>query len=292
MTMQHPYQVLRPEYEADLAAMKVTRPIEVDKVAQSLLPKMDLYLREQEVVKVPAAFLAALDQREDDANPHCAIGQGDPWNRVSRNVPRGKGPWSSKFDADIFYIRYDHLDDNSAPWSWSYVCWKGEAWNGFGPRSHGIRTGYLWSGTSLYVRGKYVADNEWDARETDKQLGIIPVMRRLIALRPDLAFDNLPAHDTLAIVPPPQPLPHGVGGPAVGVSVIGPHDTRWVQQALNTCYLPAADALKVDGSYGRRTREAVRSFQRFNKLVPDGLFGEKTDAALTAAMKQHQGVTQ
>lgn len=288
--MQHPFVILGPEYAADLATMKVQRPLQVEHVARGLLPKMALYQEEQARCGVPAALLAALDQREDDASPECAIGQGNRWDRISTNVPRGKGPWPSKIDADLFYIAYDHLNDmeGQPSWTWPLVCFKGEAWNGFGPRDHGIRTGYLWAGTNLYVRGKYVADGQWDAAYVDTQLGIIPVMRRLIALQPDLAFGALPDHDAVAAVTPPAPTPQGVGGGLIIVTISGPHDTRWVQQALNACYLPAADALLVDGSYGRRTREAVRSFQRFNKLTADGLFGPQTDKALTAALAQHQ----
>lgn len=285
--MQHPFIALQPGYQTELAAMRVLRPTQVEEAVQFLLPKMDLYVKEQNETKVPAVLLAALDYREDNANPARAIGQGDPWNRVSVHVPRGHGPWTSKFDADVHYIRYDHLDDNSAPWSWPYACWKGEAWNGFGPRAHGIHTGYLWAGTSVYTRGKYVADGQWDPTVIDQQLGIIPVMKRLIALRPALAFGPVIDQSHVISVAAPQTPPHGVGGVFVDT-----HDTRWLQQALDACYLPSADALLVDGSYGRRTREAVRSFQRFNKLVPDGLYGPDTDKALTAALKQHQGVTQ
>ena len=33
--------------------------------------------------------------------------------------------------AAIDVINYDHLNDNSAPWTMPYCCWKGEACNGF-----------------------------------------------------------------------------------------------------------------------------------------------------------------
>ena len=40
--------------------------------------------------------------------------------------------------------------------------------------------------------------------------------------------------------------------------------------------------LKVDGSFGARTGQALRAFQRRNSLAPDGVFGPKTEAAAAA----------
>jgi peptidoglycan hydrolase-like protein with peptidoglycan-binding domain len=42
--------------------------------------------------------------------------------------------------------------------------------------------------------------------------------------------------------------------------------------------------LQEDNSYGRRTRDAVREFQKLHNLVSDGLVGTKTIAALQAAL--------
>lgn len=290
--MNHPFEQLLPEYKALLSTMRVLRPQQVDVAArkiQALVPT--IYAPEQEATHVPAVLVGALDYREDDNNLRCGLGQGDPYNRISTHVPRNKGPFSSKSEADIFYIRYDHLDDNSAPWSWPYACWKGEAWNGFGPRNHGIHTGYLWGGTNHYVKGKYVADGVWDPNYVDTQLGIIPVMMRLVALDPSLAFDTGVNLDHTAAPPPvPQPVPVGVGGGSLDTpDTANMHDTVWLQNALNRAFLMPDEQLQVDGNYGRRTREAVRAFQRFNKLDADGLFGPKTDAALTATLASRAG---
>lgn len=285
--MRHPYEILRPEYEKLLSTMRVLRPVEVNAAANRLIqtPNMMCYKEVADATGVPAALIAALDWRESSADPSRALGQGDRWDRVSVNEPRGLGPFKSRVDAAIFYVRRERLNDNSAPWSWPYVCWKAEAWNGFGPRNHSIHTGYLWGGTNHYRRGKYVRDGVWDPNHVDRQLGVIPVMMRVISLTqaidPALAFDKAPAIDQVA--PPtlvPVPSPVGVSGSS------SKHNVKWLQDALNKVQQDAlGQPLLIDGSYGRRTRYAVRTFQANHGLNIDGLFGPKTDAALTAALQ-------
>src|SRR5580658_3957563 len=144
--MQHPFESLKGEYAADIAHMVVTRALDVDNAAKKILEPQNInrYIAACVGTEVPPAFVGALDLRESNCNPRLGLGQGDPWNQVSRHVPAGFGPFASWAAAAKFYIHYDHLDDNSSPWSLEYECWKAEAWNGFGPRAHGKATGYLW----------------------------------------------------------------------------------------------------------------------------------------------------
>lgn len=278
--MKHPYETLRPEYERLLGSMVITRPREVEAVARKLLQPsiMDQHRAVEAETGVPAAFLAVLFEREASSDFRLALGQGDPWNRVSTHVPAGKGPFRSWRDAAIYYVGYDHLNDNTAPWSMPYCCWKGEAWNGFGPRSRGRPTGYLWSGTSIYdppkgPGGKYIADGVWSGSTVDRQLGIVLVMLRMIQI--DSSLDDrfglpLPAVAAPSIIPTPE----GVGG--------GAHNTVWVQTGLNK--LGQQPPLLVDGNYGRRTREAVRAFQIKAGITADGLAGPQTFAAMEKAL--------
>lgn len=260
--MLHPFNVLRPEYERLLAGMKVTRASSILAEAHKLtgpnyLPR---YEEVAAATGVPAALIAALDERESGADLTRGLGQGDRWDRVSTHVPKGHGPFSSWAAAAIYYARYDHLDDNSAPWTMPYVCWKAEAWNGFGPRAHGINSGYLWAGTNEYHGGKYVADGVWDPSIVDQQNGIVPIILAMVALVPRLAIGGMPtvAPSTVPIVP---------ADPPEGVS-----DATFVQETLNRLgYRPP---LVVDGSYGKLTRAAVRTFQKDHGLHVDGLAGE------------------
>src|SRR5678815_5149697 len=57
-----------------------------------------------------------------------------------------------------------------------------------------------------------------------------------------------------------------------------------LQTFLNAqgCWDDNGAPLKVDGSFGARTGQALRMFQRRESLTPDGIFGPKTEAAATA----------
>lgn len=271
--MAHPFPQLQPEYDRLLATMRVTRPDAVVRAADKVIRNFDRYGDASVETLVPSPFVGTLDLRESDCDPRAALGQGDPWNQVSTHVPRGNGPWRSWKDAAVFYINHDHLNDITVPWSMAYACWKGEIWNGFGPRNHGIFTGYLWAGTNHYTRGKYVADSVWDPGHVDEQLGIIPVILRIAELFPSVAIG--------------QPIvPSGEAPPLVPMSApFGLTGTAWIQRSLNTLMPADDDLLVVDGNYGRHTREAVRNFQlRHPPLTPDGLAGDLTTAAMDAEL--------
>lgn len=56
-------------------------------------------------------------------------------------------------------------------------------------------------------------------------------------------------------------------------------DVKTLQMMLNTLGYFAG---KVDGIFGNKTRNAVKSFQRHNGLTADGVFGPKSRAKLIA----------
>ncbi len=265
--MQHPYLSWKAGYENQLASMVIERKTAVDAVAQHILQPANWqrYMALQEKTGVPAAFIGALDYREGDCKPNLGLGQGDPWDKVSVHVPRGCGPFASWLDAAVFYVHYDHLDDNSAPWSLSYDCWKGEIWNGLGYRYHGVPSPYLFGGTNLQRKGKFISDGHWDPDAVDQQLGIMPIIFTLGQLNPAAM----------------QPF---TSGSATRPELVALAPTQWLQHRLNALHLVPADIapLVEDGSYGRRTRMAVRMFQLAHGLTPDGICGPETSAALLA----------
>ncbi len=216
---------------------------------------------------MPQIWMATSFEREASSNFADSPAQGDPWSHVSVHVPRGRGPFASWAAAAIDAYHIDGLDKvGAANWTWARACYEGEVFNGFGYRAHGIHSPYLWAGTNNYVSGKYVADGVWSAGAVDQQLGIVPVMVRMVALRPALA---LPGTDAL---PPPQL-------PPPDTTQHGEHDTAWLQHALNTLKVEGTPLVE-DGNFGRRTRFAVIAYQTANGLTPDGIAGPLTTAQL------------
>jgi len=282
--MQHPFTALAPDYVSSLAIMKIDPARERELMARAELilasarRHADEWAEVKAVTGVPLLWGIASFERECDCNYACSPAQGDRWDRKSINVPRDLGPYRSWGESAVAAYRIDHLDQVGADnWTWTRALYEGELFNGFGPRNHGRHSGYLWSWSSVYTGGKYVADGEWDPSAHDKQCGMVPMMVALLRLDSSLALADglpVPAVEAPSIVPAPAPVPIGMGG-RVGLAGV---DTAWLQKQLNR--LGEQPPLIVDGSYGRATRRAVAAFQAKHQLTPDGLFGPATLAVL------------
>ena len=276
------YAALAPEYAHLLSVAKITRPGPVKAGVDDIMRVIDSYVAAGATSGVPAGWMGPTDCREDNCNPRCGIGQGDPWNQVSRHVPAGKGPFASKAEADAYYLHYDKIDvllQGVTAWDLTYACWSWERWNGFGPRENDRLSGYLWSCTDVYDTpavggygrgGKYVADNDWSPSALDSQPGAVALYLELIQHRPDLAIGSIPANVPAPSIVP-APVPAGVSNAAR------------VQQAFNL--LGATPPLAVDGNYGRMTSRAVSAFQQLVGLHVDGIAGTDTWAAIDAQLK-------
>lgn len=300
--MIHPLAELAPEYESWVANCRPlpARVAEIDGVARGLIRPLALqkFGAVQARTKIPVAVQAVICHREYgesgarfDRNP----GQGDPLTRPSVHVPKDRPalgaapndrfPVSWEFAADDAFTKCDRLDALSVPaWTLPYACWKWEGYNGFGPRAHGRRSSYVVGGTNLQQPGKYVADGVWDANHVDEQIGTLPIAMRMIELAPQLAFGDAVAIASLAIVqaPPVQPLPAALGGSLTGA--------KWVQESLNSILRPDPP-LRVDGSYGRVTRAAVRRLQAEEGLPETGLVDDLLCNAIDRRLAAMRPVT-
>jgi lysozyme family protein len=181
------FDALQPEYTADLAAAKPTRSSEAIAVAKQLLVNRTRFLLMQQLSGVPALWVMPVFERENPSF-NAYLGNGDPLDEVTVHVPRGRGPFTGpdaweKGATDALTL--DHIVGGPA-WTWAWACWKWEAWNGFGPRNHGRPSGYLWSGTSVYQGGKYVADRVWSRGTWDQQLGCVELARAIAELDPEI----------------------------------------------------------------------------------------------------------
>lgn len=287
LNVQHPFKILEPEYTARLSGLKITRPTEVRNRAMAILRRPEVLTNfhpVEEATGIPMLWMICSFERESGLDFRTSPAQGDRWDRRSVNVPRGVGPFKSFTEAAIWSYKYDAIDQNSAPWSWPYMCWAWEKFNGFGPRDHGRVSGYVFSGTNQYdppsgKGGKYVSDGHWSPGAVDQQLGCIPLALELLRLEPSLGLDEFvpTIPDVEAPIVPVTPSPDGVNGGLKGVG--------WLQHSLNQLRVTGTP-LGVDGSYGRRTRNAVRAFQASHGLDADGLAGDKTCDAIDAELRK------
>jgi len=118
-----------------------------------------------------------------------SIAQGDPWNKVSIHVPKGRGPFASWKDAAI-----DALV-NCAPKAASWPDWKIggaltllEEYNGLGYAARGLPSPYIWASTDQYKKGKFVSDGHFDPNVVDSQLGCAALLNRMMSMDASITF--------------------------------------------------------------------------------------------------------
>lgn len=72
---------------------------------------------------------------------------------------------------------------------------------------------------------------------------------------------------------------------AAAMTAFDPNVTKWVQKSLNLLLDPSPN-LVVDGSYGPKTKAAVRDLQIKLGLVPDGWAGQLTQTGIQIAIEK------
>lgn len=189
----------------------ITRGPEFAAVAKRLVAKKDHYKSVEAKTGVPWFVVAVIHERESSQNWGASLAQGDPWNRVSVHVPRGRGPFKSWEDAaiDALCACPPHAADWK-DWSPGGTMTLLEQYNGLGYAKRNIPSPYIWSGTDQYRAGKYVADGVFDPNAVDKQLGCAGLIIAMRKLDPSVNFgEQAPILD----VPKPEPAPEPkVGG--------------------------------------------------------------------------------
>lgn len=184
------------------SVMKVTRDYHLP--LAKITAAQNRYAKVQAMTGVDWKFVACSHYRESDLNFNTQLGQGDPLNRKSVHVPKGRGPFATFEDG-----AYDALV-NCAPyaarihdWSLPGMLTVLEMYNGLGYAYKGIPSPYVWSGTDQYQRGKYVADGKFSPSTVDAQLGVAGLVKLLQPLDP-----------VKATTPPPPPVILPTGSPA------------------------------------------------------------------------------
>ena len=129
-------------------------------------------------------LIGALHDREADLsfagvlhNGERIIGTG----RKTSLVPAGRGPFSTWEEAAVDALQIKGWQ-SIVEWPTSRWLYEAERYNGFGYFSKGINSPYVWAGTSLQQRGKYVADGKFDASAWDSQLGVAAILKAIFAI--------------------------------------------------------------------------------------------------------------
>ncbi|MEQ1510299.1 MAG: hypothetical protein ABL909_07885 [Sphingopyxis sp.] len=133
------------------------------------------------VTNVPWYFVAAVHGLEASFNFRGHLHNGDfPLTARTRQVPAGRpATWlpPSGWEASaIDALRLMGFAGQS-DWSLTRTLYRLEAYNGFGYRTRGVPTPYLWSFTDQYDRGKFIADGRWNPLARSQQCGAAAMLK-------------------------------------------------------------------------------------------------------------------
>ncbi|WP_454915822.1 peptidoglycan-binding protein [Xanthobacter sediminis] len=270
MAKTYSFEPLAAEYARRWANMTLTpaRLSVVDAMARKIIAAKARYRAVEAQAGVPWAFIGVLHARESSCDFRGVLHNGEKilgTGRKTKLVPAGRGPFETWEQAAVDALALKGYKPGF-PWSLPRCLYEGERFNGFGYRMRGTPSAYLWSGSDQYVRGKYVADGVWSATAVDQQVGIAPLMRRLLDLDPDVDFGPQTA---------PAPADAAPG------EELDPGAVRALQQRLRD--LGYAEAGQADGLWGPRTTAGVAAFQATAGLPVTGDLDTVTAAALATA---------
>ena len=148
---------------------------------------------------VPWFVIAVIHEREADQDFTKQLGQGDPLNRPSRHVPRGRGPFFNHPNdppgQDAFYRGAIDALQNCPPYAARWKDWTAggsltllELFNGVGYESHNENTPYDWGATDQEQRGKYTSDGHFDPSSWDTQVGCAAMLKAMMAIDTSIEF--------------------------------------------------------------------------------------------------------
>lgn len=174
--------VIKPEWRARIAK---------DAVRLCSAENKKWFLQESQRLggSVPWWFIATTKEMEAGPDPSFlrSIAQGDRWDRKSVNVPRGRGPFKSWFEAA------DDALVNCGPYAGRWQNWSiGGAltialkYNGLGYWPN--VSPYLFSMTTVYVKGKYTSDGHFDPEAVSQQVGVAALWIEMQKIDPSIVF--------------------------------------------------------------------------------------------------------
>jgi len=190
------------------ADAKITRGSELTPVAKRLVAQKARYQAVEAMTRVPWFVIAVIHQRESSQDFARSLAQGDPWDRMSVRVPKGRGPFNSWEGAAIDALVNCHpYLARWKDWTPGGTMTALEQYNGLGYFRRNIPSPYTWSGTDQYRRGKYTSDGVFDPNVVDKQLGCAVLILAMQKFDPSIGW-------IVARPPPDIPMPGPVAKPS------------------------------------------------------------------------------
>lgn len=160
----------------------------IDHAVDRYLDTRPRYVAIEEMRKspsVPARVIFVLHGRESTWSFRKHLHEGSPLTGRTRWVPKGRpraGSPPFTFEESAEDALYKLKDMEHWDWSELHTLLQNiEKYNGLGYQKYhrDVPSPYLWSGTTIYSRGKYVADGRFSRIAVDKQIGCAAILKRM-----------------------------------------------------------------------------------------------------------------
>jgi len=169
-------------YKALWTKARVTNAAKVKSSVERIIAGRTRYESMWPKAGVPWWFIGILHSLESNCDFRTHLHNGDPLATRTTHVPAGRPatgePPFTWEESAVDALAMKGLTTEH-DWSPPKALWNFERYNGFGYVAHGVNSPYVWSGTDLYTRGKYVADGVWDASAVSAQIGAAAIMIEL-----------------------------------------------------------------------------------------------------------------
>ncbi len=140
--------------------------------------------------KCPWYFIGAIHNMESSLSFSKHLHNGDSLRRRTVQVPADRPVaepsrgWDEGYtweESAIDALKLQEID-RVRDWSIAGLLFQSERYNGWGYRLYypHILSPYLWSGTNHYSKGKYAADGKFDRNLKSEQVGIVPLLKKLM----------------------------------------------------------------------------------------------------------------
>jgi lysozyme family protein len=185
------YAELKSEYQIyfDACSVKPDRQSNLDFYTSRLTKFKTVYSDVGNDLHIPWYFIGIIHAMECGFDFNLHLHNGDPLTARTVHVPANRPPvgqppftWRESARDAMIFDGYS----NETEWSIPRMLYLFERYNGFGYRKLGIPSPYLWSFSTLYAKGKYVADGHFDPDAVSAQCGagvILKVLQSQGALR-------------------------------------------------------------------------------------------------------------
>ncbi len=247
----------------DTCEVRDEHSAEVAVVINHILNFQDRYAAVAAVTSIPWFVVAVIHAMECGLRFDEHLHNGDPLTARTVQVPAGR-PKKGSPPFQWAISAADALEcDGLTSWQdWSVpgTCYKLEGYNGWGYRSHGVNTPYLWSYSNNYTSGKYITDGVWSNTAVSRQCGAAVILRRMaekgqiVLGTPVKSSSKLPAPASLVAVPYELHAPND------------PQELEAAEDLQRLLSLYPGVFLKIDGAAGTHTSDAFK--QVTGKYLP------------------------